>query len=49
MLEVLLSDDTLAWTLGPDGTWTKVRSERGIDAQQRLQEMAVERAASERR
>jgi len=48
VLEVLLADDSLAWTLGPDGTWTKVRSERGIEAQHRLQEMAVERAGPER-
>jgi polyphosphate kinase len=44
VLEVQLVDDTLAWTLGSEGAWTKVRSERGIDAQQRLQEIAVERA-----
>jgi polyphosphate kinase len=49
ILDVLLQDDTLAWTLGSDGTWTKERGERGIDAQQRLQELAVERARSERR
>ena len=48
VLEVLLTDDTLAWTLGSDGTWTKVRSERDVDAQQRLQEMAVERSGPER-
>jgi len=47
MFEVLMQDDTLAWTLGPDGTWTKVPTERGLDAQQRLQEIAVERAGSE--
>jgi polyphosphate kinase len=47
ILDVLLQDDTLAWTLGPDGTWTKVPTERGLDAQQRLQEIAVERARSE--
>jgi hypothetical protein len=41
---VLMQDDMLSWTLGSDGTWTKVRGERGIDAQQRLQELAVERA-----
>ena len=46
ILEVLMQDDTLAWTLGADGTWTKIRGERGIDAQQRLQELAVERAGS---
>jgi polyphosphate kinase len=46
ILEVLMQDDMLSWTLGPDGTWTKVQGERGIDAQQRLQELAVERAGS---
>ncbi|HKE53203.1 MAG TPA: polyphosphate kinase 1 [Actinomycetota bacterium] len=48
ILEVLMQDDMLAWTLGPDGAWTKIRGERGIDAQQRLQELAVERAGSPR-
>jgi polyphosphate kinase len=46
ILGVLMQDDMLSWTLGADGTWTKVRGERGIDAQQRLQELAVERAGS---
>ncbi|HEU4865238.1 MAG TPA: polyphosphate kinase 1 [Actinomycetota bacterium] len=44
MLDVLLQDDTLAWTLGRDGAWSKVPTERGVNAQQRFQEMAVERA-----
>ena len=48
VLEVLLEDDVLAWTLGPDGTWSKVPAERGLNAQQRLQEMAVERAGADR-
>jgi len=47
MLQVLMQDDTLAWALWPDGTWTKVPSERGLNAQQRLQEIGVERASSE--
>ncbi len=46
ILDVLMQDDMLSWTLGSDGTWTKVRGERGIDAQERLQELAVERAGS---
>jgi polyphosphate kinase len=46
IFEVLMQDDMLSWTLGADGTWTKVRGERGIDAQQRFQELAVERAGS---
>jgi polyphosphate kinase len=44
VLDVLLHDDTLAWTLERDGVWTKVPTERGVNAQQRLQETAVERA-----
>jgi polyphosphate kinase len=46
VLSVLLEDDTLAWTLGPDGTWTKVPTERGANTHLRLQELAVERAGS---
>ena len=46
ILEVLVQDDSLAWTLGADGTWTKIPGDRGIDAQLRLQELAVERAGS---
>jgi polyphosphate kinase len=46
VFSVLMQDDTLSWTLGADGTWTKVATERGLDAQQRLQELAVERASS---
>ncbi|HYZ14590.1 MAG TPA: polyphosphate kinase 1 [Actinomycetota bacterium] len=44
MLDVLLQDDTLSWTLGRDGVWSKVPTERGANAQQGFQEMAVERA-----
>jgi polyphosphate kinase len=44
VLDVGLQDDVLAWTLGADGTWTKVPTERGLNAQHRLQELAVERA-----
>ncbi len=46
ILDVLMQDDMLSWTLGSEGTWTKVPADRGIDAQQRLQELAVERAGS---
>jgi hypothetical protein len=34
----------LAWTLHPDGAWSRVRTVRGIDSQVRLQEIAMERA-----
>jgi len=43
VLDILLADDVLAWTLDGDGTWTKVPTERGVNTQQRLQELAAER------
>ncbi|HEX3539065.1 MAG TPA: RNA degradosome polyphosphate kinase [Acidimicrobiales bacterium] len=48
ILAVELSDDTLAWELRGDGTWVKVPSERGFNAQHYLQEQAVERARNRR-
>jgi polyphosphate kinase len=47
ILDVNLSDNTLAWTLGPDGTWTRVprRPDEGeVDTHQALQELALTRA-----
>jgi polyphosphate kinase len=44
ILRAGLEDDVLAWDLGPDGAWTKVETERGVSAQERLMQMAVERA-----
>ena len=43
ILAVNLSDDVLAWELGPGG-WTKVPTKVGIDAHARLQELAEARA-----
>ena len=40
ILETNLSDDVLAWSLEPDGTWTKVPTEVGCDTHLRLQELA---------
>ncbi|MGH9054595.1 MAG: polyphosphate kinase 1 [Acidimicrobiales bacterium] len=48
ILEVELADDARAWGLGPDGTWHKVRSSNGVNAQQRLQELAVLRSRRSR-
>jgi polyphosphate kinase len=48
VLKVLLSDDVLAWTLRADGTWRKVPTRKGINAQVRLQELALERAGARR-
>lgn len=44
ILQVCLADDTLAWELGPSGTWTKVPTERGLSTHLRLQALSLERA-----
>jgi polyphosphate kinase len=44
ILAVALEDDTLAWVLQPDGSWSRVPTERGSNTHLRLQEMAIERA-----
>src|SRR5690606_12957627 len=41
LLDLLTSDETMSWHLGPDGTWTRVD---GVDAQ----EVLIERARSRR-
>jgi len=48
VLDVNLADDTLAWTLGDDGTWTKVETTKGMNTHLRLQELAFERARRRR-
>jgi polyphosphate kinase len=44
ILEVNLADDTLAWELGSDGAWSRVRTVRGVNTHERLQELALARA-----
>jgi len=43
ILDVELSDDVLAWELGPGGEWIKVPTRRGVEAHVRLQEFALAR------
>jgi polyphosphate kinase len=43
ILQTELEDDVLAWDLGFEGTWAKVETERGLSAQERLMQLAVER------
>ena len=43
ILSVSLTDDVLAWKLGPDG-WHKVPTKVGVNAQERLQALAEARA-----
>jgi polyphosphate kinase len=43
ILEVNLADDTLAWTLGADGTWSRVEGGGTVETHERLQAVAVTR------
>jgi polyphosphate kinase len=48
MLQLEMADDVLAWELGPDGTWARVPGRKGINSQEVLQQLALERAAGGR-
>jgi len=48
ILQASLDDDELAWELGSDGGWRKVPTTVGVNAQRRLQELAVSRAEGDR-
>ncbi len=43
ILDVNLADDTLAWALGGDGTWSHVPGPATIDTHTRMQELALAR------
>ncbi|HET9848911.1 MAG TPA: polyphosphate kinase 1, partial [Candidatus Dormibacteraeota bacterium] len=45
ILDVELEDDRLAWSLEADGSWAKVPTSKGIDAQQVFQQLAQARAS----
>ncbi len=44
VLDVNLADDRLAWVLGPDGEWTKVAGDDGVDTHVELRRRAGARA-----
>ena len=46
ILEVLMADDTLAWELGSDGRWSRVRGESARMAHLELQGLAEARAGT---
>jgi polyphosphate kinase len=48
VLDINLADDTNAWEMHPDGTWTRVPTVMGISAQRQLFELAQERARRRR-
>jgi polyphosphate kinase len=43
VLEVELADDVLAWTMGPDGRWTRAGPGGSIETHARLQKLTTER------
>ena len=44
ILDISLADDVLAWELGPDGSWRRVPSLRGLNSHNRFKELAIESA-----
>lgn len=44
ILDVLLADDTLAWALAEDGTWSRAEASSGVDAHLSLQDLALSRS-----
>jgi polyphosphate kinase len=46
IIDVELADDVLAWTLGPDGRWTRAPEGGTNESQLRLQALTVARAAT---
>ncbi|HEX3947558.1 MAG TPA: polyphosphate kinase 1, partial [Acidimicrobiales bacterium] len=48
ILDLVFADDTNSWVLGADRRWRRVPTTSGIDSQQRLKGLAVERARRRR-
>jgi polyphosphate kinase len=46
ILDVVFADDVLAWELGPDRVWTRVRGDADLDAHEELQELAIARSTA---
>ncbi len=44
VLDLVFADETNAWELGPDRRWRRVRNVHGVSSQERLKELARERA-----
>jgi polyphosphate kinase len=44
ILEIEMSDDLRAWELAPDASWSRVPVVKGINAQQRMQDLAYARS-----
>ena len=44
ILDISLADDVLAWELGPDASWRRVPTVRGLNSHGRFKELALESA-----
>jgi hypothetical protein len=44
VLDLVFADETNAWELGSDRRWRRVRNVHGVSSQERLKELARERA-----
>jgi len=44
ILDIYLADDMLAWDLGPDSSWHKAPTVRGLNSHERFKELALESA-----
>ncbi len=48
VLDLVFADETNTWVLGPDRRWRRVPNVHGVSAQERLKELAIERARRRR-
>jgi polyphosphate kinase len=48
ILTLSFADDTFSWSLGREGTWSRVPTTAGVSVHRRLQELAIERARHRR-
>ena len=46
ILDVELDDDVLAWGLQSNGSWSKIPTVKGVNAQQAFEQLAAARAAA---
>jgi polyphosphate kinase len=44
VLDLVFADDTNSWELGPDRRWRRAPNRHGVNSQDRLKELARERA-----
>jgi polyphosphate kinase len=48
VLDLVFADETNTWELGSDRRWRRVENVHGVSAQERLKELAIDRARRRR-